>query len=172
MSRKLEIGANIAVVIVAVLASAVLVRNFLAPKKVQALRETIAVGTTLSLPGVDWRANTNTMILAVSTNCHYCSESAPFYRRLASELPRRRVHLTALLPQDAAEGQKYLRSLNVPVSDVRQAPLKKLKIRGTPTLLLVDERGIVRQVWEGMLSPERERQVFEAVGAMPARAAL
>lgn len=170
MARKLEIATNIAILIAATLASVVLVRNFLFPGKANSERPpSVAVGTTLSVPGFDWRSNGNTVVLALSTSCHFCSESAPFYRRLADELSRRRVHLTAVLPQNADESSEYLRALQLAFGDVRQVPLRALQIRGTPTLLLVDERGVVRHVWEGKLTPEREQQVLEAVLAIPAR---
>ncbi|HET8773913.1 MAG TPA: hypothetical protein VFP80_08990 [Thermoanaerobaculia bacterium] len=170
MARKLEIATNIAILIAATLASVVLVRNFLFPRTANSARPpSVAVGTTLSVPGFDWRSNGNTVVLALSTNCHFCSESAPFYRRLADELSRRRVHLTAVLPQDANESGEYLRALQLAFGDVRQIPLRTLQIRGTPTLLLVDERGVVRHVWEGKLTAEREQQVLETVLAIPAR---
>lgn len=166
--RKLEIAANVAILIVATLASVVLVRNYFFTRTRSERPRPLVVGTTLSVPGLDWRANGNTLVLALSTNCHYCSESAPFYRRLAGELSRRRVHLTAVLPQNANESGAYLRTLQLPVSDVRQIPLRSLQIRGTPTLVLVDGRGVVRHVWEGKLTPEREQQVLEAILATPA----
>ncbi len=172
MARKLEIATNIAILIVATLASAVLVRNYLFPRTTTSERPpSVAVGTSLSVPGFDWRANGNTLVLALSTTCHFCSESAPFYRRLADELSRRRVHLTAILPQNADESAEYLRALQLQFGDVRQVPLRTLQIRGTPTLMLVDERGVVRHVWEGMLTAEKEQQVFEAVLATPSRGA-
>jgi hypothetical protein len=169
MARKLEIATNIAILIVATLASVVLVRNYLFPRTNGERPRSVALGTTLSVPGLDWRANGNTLVLALSTNCHFCSESAPFYRRLAAELSHRRVHLTAVLPQNADESGAYLRTLQLPVGDVRQIPLRTLQIRGTPTLMLVDERGVVRNVWEGKLTAEREQQVLEVVFAAPSR---
>jgi hypothetical protein len=169
MARKLEIATNVAILVVATLASVVLVRNYLFPRAKSERPRPVVVGTTLSVPGFDWRANGNTLVLALSTNCHYCSESAPFYRRLMDELSRRRVHLTAVLPQNADESGAYLRTLQLPVGDVRQIPLRTLQIRGTPTLLLVDERGVVRHVWEGKLTAEREQQVLAAVLATPSR---
>ena len=168
MARKLEFVVNIAILIVAALASVVLVKNYLSRRTARDMPPQIAVGTKLSVPGIDWRVNGNTLVLAVSTNCHYCTESAPFYRRLAADLPRRRVHLTAILPENVEEGGKYLRSLGLQVSDVRQGSFRSLKIRGTPTLMLVDERGLIRYVWEGKLSAETEHQVIETVLATPA----
>ncbi len=167
MARKLEFVTNIAILIVAALASVVLVKNYLSQRTTRDMPQRIAIGTKLSVPGIDWGVNGNTLVLALSTNCHYCTESSPFYRRLSAELPRQRVHLTALLPENVEEGAKYVRSLGLQVSDVRQGSFQGLKIRGTPTLMLVDERGLVRFVWEGKLSAETEQQVIDTVLATP-----
>jgi hypothetical protein len=70
-----------------------------------------------------------------------------------------------VFPGDPEKGREYLRSLRVPITDVRQGKPPSLPIRGTPTLLLVDRDGIVRKVWAGQLSPEGERDVIETVAA-------
>jgi hypothetical protein len=162
MSKRLEIIANTAIIIVAAVAAVVLVRNLIVRRDARRIPPAIVTGTPLPLSEMDWRANGRTLVLAVSTSCHYCSESAPFYRRLAAELPRHGVHLTVLLPQEVSEGRSYLQHLGVPAADIRQAPLRELKIRGTPTLLLVDDRGIIRGVWEGKLSSDAEQNVLQA----------
>ncbi|HEX9982964.1 MAG TPA: hypothetical protein VGF69_06860 [Thermoanaerobaculia bacterium] len=172
MARKLEIAANVAIIVVAVIASIVLVRNYMARGAVKMTREQIATGNKLPMPGVEWQANGNTVVLALSTNCHYCSESAPFYKRLTAELSRRRAHLMIVMPQSIEEGRKYVEGLGLQAADVRQVPLRALKIRGTPTLAIVDGDGVVRNVWEGMLQPEREQEVMEAVRDVPAAAAV
>lgn len=163
MSRRLEIATNVVLIAVGLIAGGVLLRNLLSQPKARPMPPPIVTGTPLAIPGVDWKNNGKTLVLAVSTNCHYCSESAPFYRQLANEVQRRHVHLTALLPQASEEGVEYLRGLDVPITDIRSAPLKSLKIRGTPTLLLVDNQGIIRRVWEGKLSGDVERQVIAAL---------
>jgi hypothetical protein len=163
MSKRLEVATNVVMIVVAIIAGVLLVRNLMFRPRTTPMPPPIATGTALAVPGLDWHTNGKTLVLAVSTNCRYCSESAPFYRRLADEVQRRHVHLTALLPQAADEGAQYLRGLEVPIVDIRSAPLKSLKIRGTPTLLLIDDRGIVRQVWEGKLSTDGERQVIAAL---------
>jgi len=48
----------------------------------------------------------------------------------------------------------------VGISDVRQAALSSLGARGTPTLILVNNNGIITDSWVGMLSPEKEAEVW------------
>jgi len=165
MSKKLETVTNIAIVTVAIIASAVLVKNYLLSKPRREPPPQIGVGERLALPGVDWAGYGNTLVLALSPGCDSCSESAPFYRRLKTDLPNERVHFTAITPATAEDGREYLRNLQVDVADVRQVSLRELNIRGTPTLLLVDEQGVVRNVWLGHFSPEKEQEVIDTIRA-------
>ena len=51
----------------------------------------------------------------------------------------------------------------VSVAEVRQAEFKALKVSGTPTLLLVDNNGIVQHVWIGKLTAAKEKEVLARV---------
>jgi hypothetical protein len=165
MAKKLETLTNITIIAVALIAGTVLVRNHFFPRPAPPARPQPGTGMKVAIPGVDWAARGSTLLLALSPNCQYCTESAPFYRRLAAELSKTPVHLTAVFPDHAQKAREYLTSLGVPVDDVRQVAPASLPIRGTPTLLLVDRDGIVRRVWAGQLSAEAERDVIETAGA-------
>ena len=49
------------------------------------------------------------------------------------------------------------------MDDVRQVPLNTLGVRGTPTLLLVNDAGVVTDVWVGKLEPDQQTQVLAAL---------
>ena len=70
----------------------------------------------------------------------------------------------AVLPQEIPQGKKYLDTLGVPVGDVQRAELASLKIAGTPTLLLVDRGGVVKNVWVGQLNGQGEADVLSKAG--------
>ncbi len=40
------------------------------------------VGAKINLSGVDWSKSERNLVLALSTTCHFCSESAGFYQKL------------------------------------------------------------------------------------------
>src|SRR5690349_12890900 len=92
-AKKVETVANISIIIVAVVATAVLVKNHLfkprlAPPVARPAApgpSVPATGSQLSISGVDWAASDRTLLVVVSTGCHFCSESAPFYQRLTQE---------------------------------------------------------------------------------------
>lgn len=61
------------------------------------------------------------------------------------------------------DGKKYLQRLGVSVDDVRQADFGAIKVSGTPTLLLVDDKGVVKGRWVGKLLPDQENEVANKV---------
>ena len=75
------------------------------------------------------------------------------------------MKLVAVLPQTPDEGRKYLDGEGVQVDDVKQATLSTIGVVGTPTLLLVDERGKVSEVWRGKIQPDDEEKVIGALRA-------
>jgi len=124
-------------------------------------------GTVVKLNGIDWASNHQTLIMVLSTNCHFCTASADFYRSLARTTnSTRSTHLVALFPESVSESQNYLKEKQISISDVRQERLGSLGIHATPTLVLVDSRGHVQASWLGKLSPGGERDVLAHLGAV------
>ena len=191
-ARSVELATNFSIIIVALIGATVLVKNYLLRASVaqppeitqtasgrnpQGLTDDSRIartssvppkapgeGTRLSIPGVSWGESTQTVLLALSNKCHFCSESAPFYQRLARDLAKRSdIRLVAVFPQDVGAGKKYLEDLGVPVGQVIQASLNSLQVQGTPTLVIVNKNGTVTQSWVGKLDSERESQVMNRI---------
>lgn len=163
--KRIELLANLAIIVVALLLGGVLVRRYLLPASPQTEaveRARIKPGTKLSLSGVEWGGRRHTLVLVLSTNCHFCTESAPFYQSLVQEKARHGdVGLLAVLPQGVEESQKYLGEHGITTDVVRQAALDAVNVRGTPTLILVDRNGSVIESWVGKLPPEKEAEVLD-----------
>lgn len=164
MLKKIELLANVAIIVVALLLAAVLVKRNLTPSPQPPPpppTANIRPGTKIQLPDIDWGASEHTLLLALSDKCHFCSESAEFYQRLSREKAQAdSPRLIAVLPQEVSRGQAYLANLGVAVDDVKQSALSALGVSGTPTLILVDSAGVVKESWVGKLRPEREAEVL------------
>jgi thioredoxin-related protein len=168
MIKKIELLANVAIIAVAVLLGITLVKDHLVARPVQPgadnvrrSNERTQIGDKVNLPGIDWQKNGRTLILAVSSSCHFCTDSAPFYRRLVEE--RAATRLVAVLPQPSDEGKDYLSKHGVAVDEVRQASLDSIGVTGTPTLIMADSEGRVSGIWFGRLPPEKESEVLNQV---------
>lgn len=158
--KRVELIANVAIIVVALLISTVLIRSFLLSRNINH-RHQISVGTRISLPGVDWAKNGQTLLLILSQGCGFCTESAPFYQRLTRELKSRAgIQVVAVLPQSLSNSQQYLNDLNVSVAEIRQAQLDTIGVSGTPTLVLVDKAGLVKEAWVGKLTDDKETEVL------------
>ena len=164
LHNRAELLANIAIVVVAILLSIVLVKRFILtsePAKPAAAANQLAAGERVPLNDVEWVKSKHTLLLVLQKGCHYCTESAPFYKRLIQETANRSdVKLIALLPQTVTEGKQYLDEIGVGIADIRQVAPSQVKVGGTPTLILVDENGVATEVWRGKLPPDGEEKVL------------
>lgn len=160
MSRfaaRLEVVSNVAIVVLAAVVGFVALRNYVfTPRPVAELPQ----GTRLSLPDVRWDTRPHTLVMVLSKDCHFCSASADFYRRLVEETARLRVPVIAALPDEPATSRQYLGALGIAVADVRSISLRSLGVAATPTLVLVDASGAVTRSWVGQLPAEREAEVM------------
>ena len=157
--KKLEIAANVAILIVSVLLVVALVKYLThsdtSSKNKQAR---ITKGQKIALQNVDWAKNGQTLLLILQKDCRFCTESAPFYKTLVHEATSRgNIRLVAVLPQSVEDSKKYLNTLGVPIEDVRQ---EQVPVDGTPTLIMVDNKGVVSEVWLGKLKPDKEAEVL------------
>ena len=175
MLRKLETLANLAVILTSVALCSVLVKKYFwsaakqvpptevhqltSPVSANSQRPSIQAGTTVSLPGIDWSKSKRTLVLALSTTCHFCSESAPFYQKLLQEKPDD-LRLVAVLPQPVGDSRNYLNQLGVKVNEVVQGSLRSVGVSGTPTLLLIDREGSIVDSWIGKLSDSEGANVI------------
>ena len=163
LHKRIEMAANVAILAVALLLCFVLVKTFLlnGASRDQVSFDSIKPGTKVSLPDVDWSQSERHLVFVLQTGCHFCTESAPFYRRLTQAVGKRNdVELIAVLPQSISESKQYLNSLGVAINEVRQADLSSVGATGTPTLALVDKTGAVTDVWIGRLPAVKEQEVF------------
>jgi hypothetical protein len=164
VSGKLETAANLSTIAASVFLSAVVAKVYLIPTNGSRPRDPLpgpAVGRSVKgqLSGVDWQRNGRTLVLALSTRCRLCTESAPFLRRLADEAGKS-MKIVAVFPQPVTEAEQYMKAEGVRVDQVKQAAPGSMGIRGTPTILLVNERAVVTNVWEGKIDAQQQTQVL------------
>lgn len=171
LSKSIETGANVATIILAaVLGVAVLRGELVQPAPAiaatsatrQPVSPKVGMDLTRTELGVNWAANKRTLVLGLQTGCHFCTDSAPFFQKLTGAAAGK-TKILAILPQTVDESEQYLAKLSVRVDDVKSAPLSEIAVAGTPTLLLVDDKGIVKNVWVGKLPDNRQAEVLSAI---------
>ena len=160
--RNLEVATNIAVLGAFLLVGAVAAKRFWEPSS-SSDPNGPTVGATIHLKSVDWSKSDQNLVLALSTGCHFCSESADFYHRLVPAAASNGVRVLAVLPQPISEGRSYLEELGLDVPEVLQSPLSTIDVSGTPTVLLLDRQGRIRKAWVGKLGAKQEQQVISGL---------
>jgi len=164
MKAKVEVVANVVVILLAVMIGSVYLRDRFSahgpePNEVKA-------GDRLPrLDGWDWSAHERTLVLVLKKGCHFCEDSAPFYQRLAAQQQEARSNtaIVAVFPEAADAVSEVVKSEGLGIHALAAVPLETLKVSGTPSLLLVDRSGTVLNAWIGMLSPKQELEVMRAV---------
>lgn len=164
LHRKVELLSNIGIIIVAILLGDVFINRYLLPAFVKpetAESVRIKPGMKLLLSGVDWSKSDKTLLMVLSTNCHFCTDSAPFYQQIAQQKTGRGdVRLITILPQNVSESQQYLSAHGIAVDEIRQPTRDAVYAKATPTLIIVDRTGSVIQSWVGKLPAEKEAEVM------------
>lgn len=98
--------------------------------------------------------------MALQSSCHYCNESAPFYKRLIQEVQGKNTKLIAVLPTKVEDSKAYLNALGLSALEVKQASLDTLQVIGTPTLILTNDKGEITNLWMGKLSDDKAAEVI------------
>ncbi len=150
LRANVELGAQIAIAIAVVVVAGMLVKRSLFPQQPNPTSVArINAGEQLIIPNVDWERNKKSLVFFLKKDCVYCASSAPFYRQIIEDASKRKVTLLAILPSSVDEARQYVQSLQLPIENLQTGSLSSYKIPGTPTVLFVDSRGIVRTVWFG-----------------------
>jgi thiol-disulfide isomerase/thioredoxin len=167
LNQRAELAANVLIVIVAVLLIGVIAQKYLfrAPAADQAVRVQPTVGKKVNLTDVDFSEKTRTVVLALQTSCHFCNESAPFYKRLVEETKGRNIKLVAVFPTTVEDSERHLTELGVTGFEVKQAPISDLDASGTPTLIITNDKGEVTNFWIGKLPAEKETEVINQLNS-------
>lgn len=129
----------------------------------------VAAGDRLpNIGSIAWGEHQSTLLLAVRKGCHFCEQSMPFYQRLVALRDQHQTdtQLVAVFPDSEGEAHSVLKDARLDsIGLASGVPLSGINVTGTPTLILVDKRGVVSRAWIGQLTPDGEGEVIEALKA-------
>ncbi len=167
LSQKAELAANLLIIIAAALLIGVVVQRyfFSGTTANQQARAQPSVGSKLNVADVNFSSQPKTLILALQTGCHFCNESAPFYKRLIENTQNKNVKLVAVFPTSIEESKAHLNELGLINLEVKRSPLDNIQVSGTPTLILTNEKGEITDYWVGKLTPDKETEVINKLNS-------
>jgi hypothetical protein len=104
-----------------------------------------------------------TLILITRSSCHYCSQSMPFYQRLAKAAHTKGVRVLGVTQEELSVNKAYLNAYGLYPDDVASGKDNSILWYRTPTLLLVSRTGVILNSWVGLLADEKQRGVLAAL---------
>jgi hypothetical protein len=122
------------------------------------------VGRAVNLPGADWQAAPISVLLQISSTCHFCNESMPFYKQLvaARQSAAAKVPVIVASRDAVAVMRKHLEDQQVAVDKVLHSRLEDLP-PVTPTVYVVDSTGTVKRVFVGKLDASSEKELLSII---------
>jgi len=168
----LDTIANVAIILVCIIASVVLVNNFLKSREQQQAAgprpPEVEKGEQLAaLKNVVPAGTDRALVVALQPGCGFCNESMPFYKRLIDERNKKgsNVKVIAAVGREEAkaEEQQKMAEAGVQPDSLIALDFQEIKVPGTPTVLLVDNQGKVLEKWVGKIPEDDEDDVIEAL---------
>lgn len=163
---KLERLAYICLITVSLLSIGILIKHsFFPPRQTYSLNLPKLVGRQLDIPGAKWSKTHVNVVVFLSTKCHFCEASMPFYRHLISErnVENSFINMVAISREPSKTVQDHLLAENVRFDQVYQLQKSNTWLRATPTFLLVDGSGVIKQALIGELNSSRQQEIFNLI---------
>jgi uncharacterized membrane protein len=163
---NIEITANVLTIVVAIVVSVVLIQRSCSSTSLSQPHKptSLVKGSRIAVPEYSWPRDNRTLVLALSSSCRFCTESIPFYRRLIDRSKELGVGVVAALPTEVSESVAYLSSHGIENVRVKKMSLQSIPVRGTPTIILLNERGEVDEFWSGRPAVGKENEVLRSLG--------
>lgn len=158
--KNLERITNIAVVIVAVLFVVGFFRHDFAAHKTLSRSFHAHKLQLASITEAPAKLN---IVLGISTECPFCEKNVGFYKKLSGLEKPGRLAFYTIFPQTKNEAKSYLQKKGIHPTGVISSSLAKYQINGTPTLVLVNDRGKVLQSWVGTLNSSKQAEVVRQI---------
>lgn len=169
LKAYLEVTTNIAVILVAVLVIGTFAWNFYHARQGETVLESGLLKNTVLSPlrGVSYSESPQTLLIAMNTQCRYCSESTAFYNRLAEfrRTGKGAVRILAVFPNSTDEVREYVSRTGLDLDTIAATDLEQLNVAGTPTVILVDGHGKVVDFWVGKLTTDSEEEILRRLSA-------
>jgi len=120
------------------------------------------VGVPSGLPK-EWHQGAKpTLVIFVSGSCEACRTSAPFHRALRAEGAASGFRVVTALTSASDDPSAYAAAESLPATDVVKFDFMGSRLRLVPTVVIVDQRGEVLEMKEGVL-PESEQHALHAM---------
>lgn len=124
-----------------------------------------AAGQQVDVPTSWYDSSGKTLIIFGRASCVACQKAQPFLKGLVTRLNGRASAVLAHPPGAEADDTAFAQSLGI-TKDRIVVSVPGLRVRATPTLVLVNKNGTVLEAWEGAGPPEKQSSILKAIDAV------
>jgi peroxiredoxin len=122
-------------------------------------------GQTIDTP-TEWYAGADhTLVVFARASCGACQTAQPFLKQLVADLGAKNAVVLGSTGKEPVEELGYGRALGLEETSVKVVPAG-LRVRATPTLVLVDRQGQVLAAWEGVGPQKKQTEIRAALLAL------
>ena len=119
-------------------------------------------GQQIDVPAAWYSSTPRTLVLFARASCAACEKAHPFLKSLVADLSGRAGAVMVHPSVSEHEDRSYAQSLGIPDANVHIVTAN-LRVRATPTLVLVNQQGAILAAWEGAGSPERQAEIKSTI---------
>jgi hypothetical protein len=162
---KLETATHVFLIAVCCLAGGLLIeQRFFSGEDSGLPTAPTVVGREVKLPGADWQSAPVSVLLQISSTCHFCNDSMPFYRKMmaARQASGAKIPVIVASADAVPVMQQHLADRQVSVDKVLHSRLDGIGAV-TPTVYIVDSKGMIRRVFTGELDSSGQRELLSIV---------
>jgi len=104
-----------------------------------------------AIPDVEYASSERSVVLFLSTTCHYCESSIPFYNKLArlTQESHGKWKVLTLFAESKERVEEFRARLHLTAEALPGTEFRRFGVRSTPTAILVDRNGIIDRAWFG-----------------------
>jgi hypothetical protein len=163
MQKRIETTANVVLIVAGLLFCFIVAHSYFAIlPSWSAKHQAPEAGDKLSGINLDWAGNKKTLVMVLRQGCHFCEESLPFYRHILGIAKEgKNVHIVIAMDLSSDNGLNYLRTNDLNGAEFVTSSPTNVNVSGTPTLILVNNEGVVVNRWIGKLKLGAENEVME-----------
>jgi peroxiredoxin len=123
-----------------------------------------AAGQTFDAPREWYSGAPRTLVIFARASCGACEKAQPFLKELVGTLGDNAAAVMAHPPGAPDDDAQFARSLGISDDHIVVVG-NTLRVRSTPTIVLVDQSGTILHAWEGVGPPENHPKIAAAIKA-------
>ena len=111
----------------------------------------------------EWHTSaSHTLIVFARASCGACEKALPYFKQLVEFVSPRAAVVVAGGGDARSQDAEFARAMGLSDSSFKIAPAG-LRVRSTPTLVLVDRQGKILAAWEGVGPPEKQSAIAKMI---------